>query len=87
MNPTRTDRIHELLTKALSPTQMTIINEDELHLGHVGAQSGGGHFALTISSPHFAGKSLIQCHRMIYQALDEMLEHDIHALKINVVKS
>jgi BolA protein len=86
MNPTRTEKIQDLLTKALAPTQLSIINEDELHRGHVGSASGAGHFALTIASPQFEGKSLIQCHRLIYQALDEMLEHEIHALKINIIK-
>lgn len=86
MKHTRTERIHDLLTKAFSPTQLTIINEDELHHGHAGAASGAGHFVLTIASTHFDGKSLIESHRMIYQALGDMMKDEIHALKIQIVK-
>ncbi|MPV85645.1 BolA/IbaG family iron-sulfur metabolism protein [Cardiobacteriales bacterium ML27] len=72
------------LTTAFTPTQLDIIDESHLHIGHAGAQSGKGHYALTITSEAFAGKSRLQCHRMIYQALGELMQDNIHALSIKI---
>jgi BolA protein len=35
-----------------------------------------------IVSQAFAGKSPIERHRMVYAALDEMMQTDIHALSV-----
>lgn len=41
------------------------------------------HFSITVVSNHFRGKSLLDRHRMVYQALDEpMKDGRIHALEI-----
>lgn len=87
MNATRAQEIEQRLTAAFSPTRLEIIDESHKHAGHAGATSGGGggHFIVTISSPSFDGVPLVKQHRMIYAALDDMMNSDIHALKINVV--
>lgn len=85
-NQNRLALIRERLEKALSPTALEIIDESYLHKGHVGAQSGLGHFAITISSPAFADKNILECHRMIYDILGELMQTDIHALRIHVTK-
>jgi len=36
--------IRERLEKALSPSQIDIVDESNLHAGHAGAASGGGAF-------------------------------------------
>jgi len=68
--------------RELSPVTCEVIDESHLHEGHPGAKSGGGHFAVKIVSPVFQGLSLVERHRMIYDALKEMMQHDIHALRI-----
>jgi BolA protein len=78
----RIDRIREKLTTAFSPEQLDIIDESHLHAGHPGARSGGGHFVANIVSEAFAGKNMLQRHRMVYDALGEMMNTDIHALSI-----
>ncbi len=75
--------IKEKLTAALTPTHLDIIDESHKHAGHAGAQAGGGHFLVTIVSPQFAGKSLIERHRMVYAAIGELMNTAIHALSIN----
>jgi BolA protein len=52
-----------------------------LHVGHAGAKSGG-HFKLIIISEHFKNKSLIERHRIIYDALGALMKTEIHALSI-----
>lgn len=68
--------------QALEPSALKIIDDSALHAGHQG-NGGGGHFTLHISSSHFSGKSLIMRHRLIYQALGELIPHKIHALSIH----
>lgn len=67
---------------ALQPLKIEIDDDSHLHAGHAGAQSGGSHFRLHIVSEQFAGKNTLARHRMIYSALGEMMQHDIHALNI-----
>lgn len=77
-----TDKIHARLSHLLSPIECEVIDEGHLHVGHAGAKSGGGHFAVKIVSPAFKGVSLVSRHQMIYDALKEMMQEDIHALRI-----
>ncbi|MBL1141157.1 MAG: BolA family transcriptional regulator [Proteobacteria bacterium] len=78
----RVEAIRERLTEQLSPTQLDIIDESHLHAGHAGAASGAGHFSVTITSDAFNGKSLIERHRLIYLAVDDLMKSEIHALSI-----
>ena len=66
----------------LAPQHLELLDESGQHVGHVGAQGGGGHYRLTIVSPQFAGKTTLARHRMVYDALGSMMKHDIHALAI-----
>jgi BolA protein len=79
------DRI-ELIKAALGslkPTVLSLEDQSAQHAGHVGAQKGGGHFALTIVSDAFEGKTAVRRHQMIYEALGDLLKQDIHAISIN----
>lgn len=78
----RIDMIREKLTAAFAPEQLDIIDESHLHAGHPGARSGGGHFAATIVSESFEAKNMLARHRMVYDALGDMMKTDIHALSI-----
>lgn len=68
---------------ALHPTYLDIVDESHLHAGHAGSKGGGGHYVLHIVSENFVGKNTIMRHRMIYSALAEMLECEIHALTLH----
>ncbi len=78
----RTDEWGELLTAALSPTQLVWQDDSHLHAGHAGAREGG-HYRLHIVSPRFAGLSRIARHRLIYDALGPLADRGIHALQID----
>jgi len=73
-------KIELLLTQAFKPVFLQVIDESHKHIGHKGAWEGG-HYRVTIVSKVFEGKKLLECHRMIYQAL-EPIKSSIHALAI-----
>ena len=76
--------IQKTLTAALSPTLLEITDESHKHIGHSGYNNAGSHFVITISSPAFTAKTLLECHRMIYEALGPAVGKQIHALRINI---
>ncbi len=80
-----TTQIKSLLTTHLSPEKLELIDDSAAHAGHAGAQSGGGHYYVTIVSSAFEGKSMEPRHQMIYQALGDMMKQQIHALGINAL--
>jgi len=82
MNTDRLAMIRSRLTQALQPTSLEIIDESARHAGHAGAASGGGHFIVHIVSGVFQDKNLIQRHRMVYDAVGNMMHTQIHALSI-----
>jgi BolA protein len=69
----------------LAPRHMEILDESALHAGHAGAKSGGGHFQLTLISPAFTGQNGVARHRLVYQALGDLMGGKIHALSITAL--
>lgn len=83
---TRVAQIEERLRAGLTPVRLEILDESAKHAGHAGArESGGGHFDVTIVSAQFAGKNLVARHRLVYEALGEVLRKEIHALSIHAL--
>ncbi|MGK2942614.1 MAG: BolA family protein [Immundisolibacter sp.] len=78
-------RIRACLETALAPTRLELIDDSHLHAGHAGARQGG-HFTVRIAAPAFAGKRPLECHRLIYGALGELMQTDIHALSIDLLR-
>ena len=85
MTTERTGRIEALLTAEFSPTHILVKDQSHLHAGHAGAQDGRGHFAVKIVAEAFTDKSRIERHRMVYDALGDMMQTDIHALSIDAL--
>jgi BolA protein len=75
------EQIRQRLTQALAPTELEVIDEGHLHAGHAG--EGKGHFHVRIVSAAFAGQLPIRRHRMVYAALDGLMDNGIHALSID----
>ena len=78
----RLEQLRSRLQAALAPVELEIIDETARHAGHAGAASGGGHYIVHIVADAFAGKSLIQRHRLVFDAVGDMMHADIHALSI-----
>lgn len=70
------------LIQAFQPTHLVVTDDSAAHQGHAGAQSGAGHFSIDIVADAFAGQSMIQRHRLVYEALADLMTADIHALRI-----
>lgn len=81
----RIHRIREALQQGLDTDDIAIRDDSHLHVGHEGAKSGLGHFHVTIRSPRFSGINQINRHRMIYDAVGELMQTDIHALSIRAL--
>ncbi len=81
-NAERIEKIKSILEKSLSPLSLNVIDESQQHVGHAGAATGMGHFAVEITSQCFEGKNPIQRHQLVYDALGDLMETDIHAIKI-----
>jgi len=77
--------IRKLLNDSFNPGLLEIIDNSAAHAGHAGARSGGGHYHVTIVAEVFEGRSLVQRHQLIYNALGDMMKHQIHALGINAL--
>ena len=69
-----TDRLRDLLEEAFP---------DAGELGVEDRTGGGDHFQVVVASPRFAGLSLVDQHRLVYDALAEPLaDGTIHELRI-----
>lgn len=79
--PLRIDNLRGTLEAVLAPIRLDIEDDSHRHAGHVGAK-GGGHYRVYIVSAKFSGRSLIARHRMVYEALAEQMQGDIHALSL-----
>jgi BolA protein len=82
---TRIERIRARLLEALAPVQLELGDDSALHAGHPGAASGGGHYRVKIVSDRFEGLKLVMRHRLVYDAVDDMMHSEIHALAITAL--
>ena len=67
----------------LTPELLQIDDDSGKHIGHEGAKGGGGHYSIRIVSSRFTGQAKLACHRMVYDALGDLMRRDIHALAID----
>ena len=54
------------------------------HLNH-NLHEGGFHLEAVIVSDDFKSKNLVQRHRMVYDAMGELMKHEIHALSMKTL--
>ncbi len=74
--------IEARLRAALDPVTVLRLRDDSAHhAGHAGAREGG-HYYLEIVSPRFAGLPRVARHRLVYDALADLMKKGIHALAI-----
>ena len=71
------------ITAAMNVVEIDVQDDSHLHIGHAGVKDGAGHFTVTVVSNDFVGKSYLVRHRMIYEAVGEMIPSEIHALVIH----
>lgn len=78
------DVITKKLTEAFAPDNLRVEDESHLHAGHAGHRPGGQtHYRVYIVSETFRGKSRIERHRAINNALSAELAGGVHALAVH----
>ena len=79
------DRSARSWQRAFQPTRLDVINELHLHAGHRNSPgTGESHFRVLIVSPAFAGKSRLERHRLVNEALAAELKGKVHALALEL---
>ena len=75
--------MERLLQAAFAPVRLAVINDSARHRGHSGDDgSGESHFTVEIEAGAFAGKSRLECQRMVNRALGDIPGQRVHALAI-----
>jgi BolA family transcriptional regulator, general stress-responsive regulator len=79
------DEIRARLAR-LEPQRLELVDDSARHAGHAGARpQGESHFRLQIVADAFSGRSRIERQRMVYGALGDLLQTDVHALSITAL--
>ena len=73
---------HMLINWGVESVKVT--DNSHLHIGHEGAKSGGGHFAVFVVASEFAGMNRLKRHRLVHQQVQELWDNGrIHALEVD----
>ena len=82
---TRAERLERRLRSALDPIEIEIVDDSHRHAGHAGAADGRGHFSVNVVSERFANLPVVRRHRLVYEAVGDLMTTDIHALSIRAL--
>jgi BolA protein len=82
---TRAERLEQRLRAALDPVEIEIVDDSHLHAGHAGAADGRGHFSVSLVCERFANLPVVRRHRLVYEAVGDLMATDIHALSIRAL--
>jgi BolA protein len=78
------ERIERKLRAELAPEALAVTDDSAKHHGHAGWREGGEtHFSVAIIAKAFAGKSRVERHRMVNNALSDEFAGGVHALAIS----
>ena len=86
LGPTAAE-LESRLQQVLQPSTLVVIDESAEHAGHAGANGTGTgtHFRVRIATAAFDGKSRVQRHRLVYDALHDFMAQGLHALAIETI--
>ena len=79
----RSAAIRDRLQQRFAPLELSVQDDSAMHAGHAGARDGRGHFTVRVVSKEFADHGRVERHRMVYAALGELMQTEIHALSIS----
>ncbi len=57
--------------------------EQQIHNSRAAVTGGGGHFSIEVTSPIFAGRSMLESQRLVYGAITHLMQGDappVHAI-------
>jgi BolA protein len=76
----RSAAIRDRLQQRFAPQELEVRDDSALHIGH--ANEGRGHFSVRIISSQFSSLGRVERHRMVYAALGDLMQDQVHALSI-----
>jgi BolA family transcriptional regulator, general stress-responsive regulator len=77
-----TAELRAALERALSPSLIEIVDDSARHVGHAGAR-GGAHLRVRLIAAAFRGRSRLERHRLVYEAVAPLMAGAVHALNID----
>lgn len=83
MSTPATAALREALVRALQPRSLEIVDDSARHAGHAGARGGGAHLRVILVADAFRGRSRLERHRLVYDAVAPLLHGAVHALNID----
>ena len=78
------NKIKTIISNKISINHIEIIDQSQQHAGH-SQNSGGGHYTAVIISDDFINKNLVERHQMVYDALGNMMQNEIHAFSMKTL--
>ena len=79
---TRAERLRERVRHGLAAEHVELTDESGAHVGHAGAASGAGHYHVLVVSTRFRDLDAIARHRLVYEAVGDLIPDEVHALAI-----
>jgi BolA protein len=79
------EQIRQALQERLQPQALEVVDESAEHAGHAGANGSGWgtHFRVRIGDPAFSSLTRVARHRLVYDAVQDLMDQGIHALAID----
>ena len=75
-------QIEAILQATFAPAQLEVHDDSAAHAGHAGAAEGS-HFSVRMVSERFVGVGRVGRHRLVYDALRDLMTQGIHALALD----
>lgn len=77
-------QLEAALREALQPETCAVSDDSSQHAGHAGSNGTGSgtHFSVQIKARCFNGLTHVQRHRLVYDALRDLIPQGVHALAI-----
>jgi len=84
LDPVSASEIEAVLRAALQPEFVRVTDDSASHAGHAGSSGAlsGTHFSLHVRGDCFNGLTHVKRHRLVYDALRDLMPRGIHALAI-----
>ncbi len=80
---TRAERLCERVRRGLEAEHVELTDESGEHVGHPGAESGAGHYHVVVVSARFRDRDAVARHRLVYEAVGDLMPDEVHALAIS----
>jgi len=78
------EKIKEKINIELTPEQILLVDNSNLHTKHKSFDSNKYHLKLVIKSEKLASMNKIDAHKVIFSVLKDEMKNKIHALEIEI---